>query len=658
MKTKKLWALLVAAVMVIGLLPTTAFAAAPTRATVTVAGQTISFSGGRGLYNDPYTASYTIPFSLATGSTAITITGDNAGTVTYDKGGKKATLSVSSGGSEVSTDTTPDSFTWNLSGSATGDWYDLWILQTGSPELVFSKVRITIGKSKFKLNVDGGQISSPVMQSGSEVLYDTSLEVAAFDNYDGYSFESWLDINSGDRVAVEDSTTFKMPERDLTLRAVYTKDGTDGRTKYYGVSKSTSPGSYTPSNPSDPSQTGTYTVDLDGDIEIYAIAGANVSYTDSASVNAGATVLARSRNTLDSYKWSSSYGSLNVPNGRYDRKTFEFTMPGQSFTLSLNGGEFEVKVGSATGGSAKVDESKVGGGEVVTATATPRSGYYFTGWSKTSGITYEKNYSASSNPTKFTVDEDATITPSFAYGYDYGYGYGTGYPSGYPTGYYPGTYIPGQTYNPGTAASTANSFGTGTAKATVTTSGVTAGYNASGSVNSANLVSAIQRYFRANTTARTVNVTIPTGATALSKSSAQKVINAAGTGKTVTLTGSASFGTVSYSLTQASNVYFQMSSSGTKYTNARNIIVRAYGNSDAKGFSMQSNSLGISGTFRIKPTSLGLSAGPGDTVYALFYNPTTNGFTRKTLVVNSAGEVAYATTRGGVHLFSETPFAR
>jgi hypothetical protein len=73
---------------------------------------------------------------------------------------------------------------------------------------------------------------------------------------------------------------------------------------------------------------------------------------------------------------------------------------------------------------------------------------------------------------------------------------------------------------------------------------------------------------------------------------------------------------------------------------------------------MQANSLGTSGTFRINLSTLGLSAGPGDTVYALFYNPATNGFTRKTLVVNSSGQVAYATTRGGVHLFSETPFAK
>jgi hypothetical protein len=263
----------------------------------------------------------------------------------------------------------------------------------------------------------------------------------------------------------------------------------------------------------------------------------------------------------------------------------------------------------------------------------------------TAPVSTEKTTAKSSTTTKPKTAATTTTTAArtTTESAEYIYGYETYYEYGY---YYP------------EAVSNSNTFGTGTAQATVTSIGVTAGYNASGSINSTNTVLAVQRYFREYPSATALYITIPSGATAMSPSTARKIINAAGSGKTVYLVSSTSFGSLSYTLSTARNYYFSMLNSGKKYNNARSIIVRAYGNSDICGFSMSTNSLGASGTFRIKVASLGLSANVGDTIYALFYNPATNGFTRKSLVVNSNGEIAYATTRGGVHLYSKSQFTK
>jgi hypothetical protein len=268
----------------------------------------------------------------------------------------------------------------------------------------------------------------------------------------------------------------------------------------------------------------------------------------------------------------------------------------------------------------------------------------------TAPITTEKTRPKPSTTTKpRAAAVTTTAVRTTAESTEYIHGYNTYYEYShydYPYGYfYP------------EAASNSNTYGTGTAQATVTTTGVTAGYNSTGSINSTNTINAVRRYISAYPNAASVNITIPAGATAMSSSTAQKVIAAAGN-KTVTLTGSASFGSVAYSLKTARNYYFQMSTTSSRYTSARNTIVRAFGNSDTRGFALIANELDVSATYRINMVSIGISVKPTDTVYSLFYNPATNGFTRKSLVVNSDGEIAYATSRGGVHLFSETPFAK
>jgi hypothetical protein len=725
MKTKKLWALLVAAVMVIGLLPVSAFAAktnakgAPSPLlSLTLGTKTVSFTASdftSKQNNDApnmFTVSKTVDISydeIATGSLLLSVNGVNGTSVNVANG--SANISGTGlTGNHITNFSTNVSFTSKALGVAdnkltfvasdavTGnEWWDHDADNGSTSAMVKVTYEITfnvtapstyvaeiaagsrggttpsIAVTNTSLSAYNGSsavsISSPKAsllaltkpnfanaQTGEDFAYwrfDTSLEVSEVDaspSNVGTTYGSATDVKAGDKITTyvpqgTDATKFLMPAQKVVITAV------DAKGNDYGTSTPGTPGA----------GTGDYTFNVyNGTASRFGTYGTVVDSDTIQNLRIGDQVwiYATTSNYDENYDYWTFSGCIPATSYNQYRSSLLVTITGANPTATFHDndttGTYALTVGSSTGGSAYADDTSLTSTQEVRVYATPASGYYFAGWSTSSNVSYASGYSYYSNPTYITLSGSGTITPTFTYGYDTLYGYGYGYGYGYPSYYYPtGT---GTNTNSNTNTN-ANSFGTGTLQATVTTTGVTAGYNASGSINSTNTVLAVQRYFRAYPSATSVNLAIPMGATAMSKSTAQKLINAAGT-KAITVTGNASFGTVSYSLTTARNYYFQMSSTGSRYTNARNTIVRAYGNSDTRGFSMQVNSLGASGTFKVKLSTLGLSVGAGDTVYALFYNPSTNGFTRKTLVVNSAGEVNYATARGGVHLFSETPFAK
>jgi hypothetical protein len=730
MKTKKLWALLIAAVMVIGLLPITAFAGAERASAgapspvlgLSLGTKDVAFSASdfTAVSNndtaDTVTVSKTIDISyddIATGSLLLSVNGIN---------GTKATV-ISSNitgagltGEHIVNFSTNVSFTSKVLGT-TGNTIQFIVTDTvggawwNHDNNADSDVVVVVYNVTFKVTspttyeaaiatgsrgatapvitvdsaldaYDGSSTASIFSPKASKLSltapdfknpntnenfaywrFNKSLEVESVDGSPsnvGTVYGSSTDVQAGDRITTyvpqgTDATKFLMPADKVTITAVDAK-GNDFGTNNAGT------------NPANP-QTGLVVYYSNASVTINS---STSGYKDGSNYIRGLATGDRltfySSETFDSANdfWSLSpspatSGATGVSS--YYANPLTITVGTQGFSVYFNDydnntGTRILTIGSSSYGSATADDYSLTADQYVRVYATPDTGYYFSGWSTSSNVEYESGYSSTSNPTYIKLTGNGTITPSFTYGYDPYYYYGYGYGYGYPSGYYPGYTYPTTGTGTNTNTTNANEFGTGTLKATVSTSGVTAGYNASGSINSTNTVLAVQRYFRAYPTATTLNLAIPMGATAMSTSTARKIMNAAGTSRTVNLVGNASFGTVSYALTTARNYYFQMSSAGSRYTNARNTIVRAYGNSDTRGFSMQTNSLGASGTFKIKLSSLGLSAGPGDTVYALFYNPSTNGFTRKTLVVNSAGEVNYATARGGVHLFSESPFAK
>ena len=72
---------------------------------------------------------------------------------------------------------------------------------------------------------------------------------------------------------------------------------------------------------------------------------------------------------------------------------------------------YTVTVNASGGGTATADKTTAAEGETVTLTATPDSGYHFTGWTSSDGVTFAN---ASSESTTFTMPAgDVTVTAGF-----------------------------------------------------------------------------------------------------------------------------------------------------------------------------------------------------------------------------------------------------
>ena len=72
---------------------------------------------------------------------------------------------------------------------------------------------------------------------------------------------------------------------------------------------------------------------------------------------------------------------------------------------------YTVTVNASGGGTATADKNTAAEGESVTLTATPNSGYHFTGWTSSDGVTFAN---ASSESTTFTMPAgDVTVTAGF-----------------------------------------------------------------------------------------------------------------------------------------------------------------------------------------------------------------------------------------------------
>lgn len=72
---------------------------------------------------------------------------------------------------------------------------------------------------------------------------------------------------------------------------------------------------------------------------------------------------------------------------------------------------YTVTVNVSGGGMATADKTTAAAGEAVTLTATPNSGYHFTGWTSSDGVTFAN---ASSESTTFTMPAgDVTVTAGF-----------------------------------------------------------------------------------------------------------------------------------------------------------------------------------------------------------------------------------------------------
>ena len=72
---------------------------------------------------------------------------------------------------------------------------------------------------------------------------------------------------------------------------------------------------------------------------------------------------------------------------------------------------YTITVNVSGGGMATADKTTAAAGEAVTLTATPDSGYRFTGWTSSDGVTFAN---ASSESTTFTMPAgDVTVTAGF-----------------------------------------------------------------------------------------------------------------------------------------------------------------------------------------------------------------------------------------------------
>lgn len=139
--------------------------------------------------------------------------------------------------------------------------------------------------------------------------------------------------------------------------------------------------------------------------------GAGTATADKTTATAGDTVkLTATANS--GYRFTGWTFSDNITGADSSSANTTFTMPAGNVTVTANFKQvYTVTVNASAGGTATADKTTAVAGEAVTLTATPDSGYRFTGWTSSNGGTFAD---ASSESTTFTMPAgDVTVTAGF-----------------------------------------------------------------------------------------------------------------------------------------------------------------------------------------------------------------------------------------------------
>jgi hypothetical protein len=441
-----------------------------------------------------------------------------------------------------------------------------------------------------------------------------------------------------------DAFVFKMPARGVTITA-FDKDGFAFGTK---STSSTTPGTST------------------SNLSAYGL----YNYSNGTQyITPGTTVFVSPRYTSDFQYWTLS----NVPGySNYttlSTQSWSFIMPDHAVSITANNyAESNVTATTNGYGSASASRSTANVGEIVTFTASstgtstatssnvidpyyyyyggnlagssyyyPTYTYTFSGWSFNRSVTYVSGYSSTSNPTQVIM------------------------PSGSLTGTANFTYTTSGSYIPVTPSvpTTSNSFTNNGATATINTSTgvVTAGINSSGSVNSTATNNALKAAINRRLVDGAATVVVPSTSSGLSKSTVQKLLTAAGSrGLRIQIEGA--FGTILVPVSSARQINTRVYTSSNALTNAKATFKRAFGNTDIVGIqTAQASTFGSSATYRVSAGAIGLNADYGDTVYVAIYNPSTGKYSKKTVMVNANGQIAFASSYSGIFLFSAKPWS-
>lgn len=152
------------------------------------------------------------------------------------------------------------------------------------------------------------------------------------------------------------------------------------------------PTTYTITADVDPVEAGTVTVNGSGTSDTVT---ANTSVTLNATANSGYRFVG----------WMKNDQQVSTD------ATYTFTADSShTFTAQFEK-VYTVTVNASGGGTATADKTTAAAGEAVTLTATPNSGYHFTGWTSSDGVTFAN---ASSESTTLTMPAgDVTVTAGF-----------------------------------------------------------------------------------------------------------------------------------------------------------------------------------------------------------------------------------------------------
>ena len=140
--------------------------------------------------------------------------------------------------------------------------------------------------------------------------------------------------------------------------------------------------------------------------------GAGTATSDKTTATAGDTVkLTATANS--GYRFTGWTFSDNITGADSSSANTTFTMPAGNVTVTANFKQvYTVTVNASAGGTATADKTTAVAGEAVTLTATPDSGYHFTGWTSSDGVTFAN---ASSESTTFTMPAgDVTVRAVFS----------------------------------------------------------------------------------------------------------------------------------------------------------------------------------------------------------------------------------------------------
>ena len=252
---------------------------------------------------------------------------------------------------------------------------------------------------------DGTTLTTPTISTqptGQTVTEGNTASFTVEANGDNLSYQwqqsadngqSWPDIDgaTNDTYSIE-ATTISMS--GYQYRCVVTSAS--------GVSVTSAAATLTVN---DPAPT-TYTITADVDPVEAGTVTVNGSGT-SASVAAGSPVTLNAA-ANEGYRFT---GWMENDQQVSTDATYTFTADSShTFTAQFEK-VYTVTVNASGGGTATADKTTAAAGEAVTLTATPNSGYHFTGWTSSDGVTFAN---ASSESTTFTMPAgDVTVTAGF-----------------------------------------------------------------------------------------------------------------------------------------------------------------------------------------------------------------------------------------------------